>query len=730
MGAKQEEHTEERRLAAEDAKYWAFISYSHQDVKVATTLQRSLETYRLPRKLVGSVTAEGVVPAVLKPVFRDRDELQAGADLKATVQQALQGSRFLIVVCTPAAAQSSWVDREIVEFKKLHGEAHVLALIADGEPNASRMSGREAEECFPPALRFALTPEGRSEGVALEPIAADLRQHGDGQRLATLKLIAGMVGVGVDELVQRDASRRARRMSLLALAAVAGMAVMSVLTWMAVQARDDAQRQHAQAEGLIEFMVGELRKKLEPVGRLDVLDSVGEKVLTHYAAQDEGRLDATSLGHRSRALHLVGEIRQLRGNLGDAMTAFERAADTTQALLARSPRDEQRIFDHAQSVYWVGTVARERGQIAAAEAAFRSYSDLAHRLVSLNPGKADWRLEVAYSATNLGIVLLDQGRAAQAIQALNEARDMQTALTSKQPELAFDLAHTHGWLSRAYAVLGQYDGAVAEQRTKQKLLAGMPDAAKNRQVQRSLQNALNEMARLELARGQIELAQQNALASSAQALAVVQSDSANLFWLSELCLARIGLASVQLALDRRAEARDLLKLARQDAEHLISIDSTRIDPKVYLRGAVLTLSARASDGDTTALATELGDYIASVKQLSDGGVYMRPAHRLAQAKAQIELGRLLTARGELSPGQAQWRNVVESLSINETSADFDQLTVLARAQSALGETAKAQALVERIQASQYRHPDFADLVKTMSSGKGPKALTSTPRKPS
>jgi len=239
------------------ARYWAFLSYSHRDAQVASALQRALETYRLPRRIVGRSTAEGSVPRFLKPIFRDREELQAGTDLKSSVRAALAQSRYLIVVCSPDAARSPWVNQEIVEFKRLHGEARVLAVIAAGEPFASRTPGREAEECFPEALRFALDANGLPRGEALEPIAADLRPHGDGKRLATLKLIAGMVGAGVsvDELVRRDAQRRARRMATVAAASLFGMTVMAVLTLMAVQSRSEAQSQRAQAEDLIEFML-------------------------------------------------------------------------------------------------------------------------------------------------------------------------------------------------------------------------------------------------------------------------------------------------------------------------------------------------------------------------------------------------------------------------------------------------------------------------------------------
>ena len=131
---------------------------------------------------------------------------------------------------------------------------------------------------------------------------------------------------------QRDAQRRTRRMAAIAFASVFGMTVMSILTVMAVHSRSEAQSQRAQAEDLIEFMLGDLRKKLEPVGRLDVLDLVGEKALAYYANQSRDRLDATSLGRHSRATHLIGELREQRGQLEGALAAFQSAAGVTSGL--------------------------------------------------------------------------------------------------------------------------------------------------------------------------------------------------------------------------------------------------------------------------------------------------------------------------------------------------------------------------------------------------------------
>lgn len=70
-------------------RYRAFISYSHADEAGARWLMRRLETYRVPRRLVGTDGAHGRIDARLGAFFRDRDELTASGDLGATIREAL-----------------------------------------------------------------------------------------------------------------------------------------------------------------------------------------------------------------------------------------------------------------------------------------------------------------------------------------------------------------------------------------------------------------------------------------------------------------------------------------------------------------------------------------------------------------------------------------------------------------------------------------------------------------
>lgn len=707
-------------MSAPAAKYWAFISYSHRDVRVATALQRALETYRLPKRLVGTRTAAGEVPPRLKPVFLDRDELQAGTDLKAIVGEALAQSRCLIVVCSPHSARSEWVNREIIEFKKLHGESRVLAVIAAGEPFASRLPGRAAEECFPPALRSELTSSGFADGAPLEPIAADLRPHADGKRRATLKLVAGMVGVGADDLFHRDATRRARQLAFIAAASLAGMAAMGVLAVSAVSARNEAQVQRGEAENLLEFMLGDLRKKLDPVGRLDVLDSVGGKALAYYARQEADRLDANALGRRARALHLIGEMREQRGQFDAAQSAFQRAADTTAQLLQRTPNAAQRIFDHAQSVYWVGHLARLRGQVPAAEQSFREYVRLADHLVRIDGHKLDWQVEAAYARSNVGVICLETARVPEALDIFTQQRAIWQGIAAVKPEHAADVANTLGWIAKAHEAQGDLARSVETQKEKMRVLESMPDAQTNQKVRHSLRVIYGEMARLELALGRPAASQQFALAAVQSAKALVAVDPQNKNWLEQQYVAQAILAETLIAAGDPVGARENSQASLLGSAKLVALDPKMVAWQVNLRGLSLHAAAQlARDDERPTLIDSLNEYLVTVQQFATAERGANLTRDVVIAKAESQLGVLLAREGRAEDAAAHWRAVVHRVQPHADKGDLPALTVLATAQFRLGAGTEARAHAQRIESTTYRHPAYADLVKMLADGAGP-----------
>ncbi|MFL6857917.1 MAG: toll/interleukin-1 receptor domain-containing protein [Allosphingosinicella sp.] len=444
------------------ARYTAFISYSHKDAAVGRWLHRRLEGYRLPRRLAGSEGEHGPVPARLTPIFRDREELPAAGDLSERVRAALAASEHLVVICSPSAAASPWVAKEIATFRALHPDRPILAAIVDGEPGS----------CFPDAL---------SAGGRVEPLAADLRPGRDGKRLGLLKLVAGLAGVGLDALVQRDAQRRVRRVTYVTGMALAAVLAMAMLTAFAFGQRREAERQRVEAEGLVEFMLTDLRDKLKSVGRLPIMRAVNERALDHYRKQDLSRLSPDALERRARTLLVMGEDDEKLGNSPAAAGEFAEAARTTGAILAASPGDPERLYNHAQSEYWIGFLAYGRSDWPTARRHWEAYKSLAGRLIQAKPGDPRSFRELGYSEGNLCTLQLDgQPAPAAALPsclASLAAMERVRRMLPQDPKAVEDVANRHAWVGKAWLARADLPRAKASFETYLGLLEGLARAS-------------------------------------------------------------------------------------------------------------------------------------------------------------------------------------------------------------------------------------------------------------
>ena len=215
--------------------FWAFISYNHADERHAKWLHAWLESYRVPKKLVGTTSEQYAFerPARLRPIYRDRDESSAGQSLDKHIKAELGNSRNLIVICSPNAVASRWVDPEIRHFQSLGRSDRIVCLIVDGDPNANSGPTR----CIPTAL---FSSQGES---GVDAIAGDIRPGKDKPRIAALRLAAGLLDVRFDELRQRDQERRVRQLWTAFGVALALLVVMGLLAFFALHERGVAQKQ-------------------------------------------------------------------------------------------------------------------------------------------------------------------------------------------------------------------------------------------------------------------------------------------------------------------------------------------------------------------------------------------------------------------------------------------------------------------------------------------------------
>jgi tetratricopeptide (TPR) repeat protein len=538
------------------SRYFAFLSYSHKDGELAEWLHSQLERYKVPRRLTGQLTENGVVPKRLRPIFRDEHELSAADDLGEEIEEALANSQFLIVLCSPAAAKSRWTNAEIESFKRSRPGGCVFAAIASGEPFASEVPGREAEECFPPALRQKFDRRGRPTGKRAEPLAADLRETGDGRRVGFLKLVAGMLGVGFDDLVQRETTRRQRRLALLAAASLGGMAVTSTLAITAIQARDAAREQRRQAESLVEFMLGDLRGKLEPIGKLDALDGVGSKVLAYYSHQDTSELTDDALGQRSQALNLMAEVAFNRGDFKEAEGLYRQAMAGSAEAVRRSPTAKN-FYNHAQNVFWVGEVGRWSGRPSESEAAYREYKRIADQMSALEPENLKYRMEVLYANEDVGISLYDQHRFAEATRQFENAAEPMGKLASLYPaDTTYQKEFTNalGWLADSKRAQGNLDAAITVRQRQIAVLNQLIESSADSFVRAKLISAHQGLGVALAEKGQFERALQEMQAAVDEAENLIPIEPRNAQWKRDAASARLQLAMALLSIGRRDEA--------------------------------------------------------------------------------------------------------------------------------------------------------------------------------
>ena|ERR1700686_132095 len=114
-------------------KYRAFLSYSHRDSAAAKRLHTRLESFHIDKDLVGRETAMGPIPKQLRPIFRDRHDFDAGGRLAEQTVQALDDAGALILLASPASANSKPVDEEVRLFQSRHPDRPLIPLILDGE---------------------------------------------------------------------------------------------------------------------------------------------------------------------------------------------------------------------------------------------------------------------------------------------------------------------------------------------------------------------------------------------------------------------------------------------------------------------------------------------------------------------------------------------------------------------------------------------------------------------
>ncbi|MEP6632891.1 MAG: TIR domain-containing protein [Luteimonas sp.] len=615
-------------------RYRAFISYSHQDAHWARWLHRRLEGYRIPARLRGSVGEFGPLPDRLSPIFRDREELASAGELNPKIEAALADSEALIVICSPASAHSSWVDGEILSFKRSGRADRIYCLIVDGEPNA----GGE-RECFAPALRYKLDADGELGAPTAEPVAADVRPDKDGKALARMKLLSGLLGVDLDTLRRREAARRQRRWMAITALAVAVMLVTGGLAVQAVIARHAAERRQKQAEALVDFMLGNLTDKLTEVSRLDIMESVNDQAMDYFQSLPVTDVTEQSLEQRVTMLTKIGNVRRGQGHLPDALQSY-RAAEALSARLANAaPNNIQRQLIHAEILTFIGTSHWYQGELDRAESGFNEAQRVLQRAKTRVPENPELLYQLSTIDNNLGHVLEGRGRMDDA---LAQYRNM---LASAQQLVRLDLTN-RDWKAQS--------GLAHNNLAKMALLNGdLPAAVVQYKADIDIQSSLAESDRKD------------------------NDQAEKLLW------SRAALGRTLALTGDTATGIQQLWLALDEATRLLSIDTDNTsfleDAGLYSNqlGGLLRLADDRTDAHALG-ARGLEIFLRLTKQDPANAGWQREL-----AEVRLELGQQAYDAGDTAGAREQARQASSILEPQLAQQSEDRATVLAALRSRL-----------------------------------------------
>ena len=506
-------------------RYDAFLSYSHAlDGRLAPALQRGLQRF-----------ARRWHEARALAVFRDETNLAISPHLWGAIEAALREASFFVLLASPSAAASPWVEREVAWWLANRPHESLLIVLTEGRLD---WRGTVDSDALPPALMAALADEPRFLDLRwARSDTIDLSLQHNRFRDAVADLAATLHGRDKDELIGEEV-RQHRRLRRLRLAVMTGLVTLTLAAggtaYWAIQEQREAQRQQAVAErnfgtalDAADAMVSEVAATLTDLegvskervakiltdaealfGRLAesggesrvLLDRQAGLLLAFARAYMEmgdprrslqraeeamAKLDRAQAlpgeppsgeltARRASGLFLLGVAQQSLADTTTALGTFRAAQVLYADLVSTQPARADWLAEYAESHYYVGTTLFQQGDLAGAMQVGETGMALMRRAVALEPANLRWLRDLAVGNTTLAMGYRLQGRASEAEAALEEAVGALEILVADDPsnlDLKQSLAVAYQQLAGLDSDSGDRAGAIDRLRRSGALLA-------------------------------------------------------------------------------------------------------------------------------------------------------------------------------------------------------------------------------------------------------------------
>jgi WD40 repeat protein len=335
--ANTQEEPEGQEPRAGEYQFDVFLSYSRRDGEFVRRLEEALKNYRPPK---GVKSCSGSTNRL--SVFRDKkDMVPTDSDYFKTIEGYLKRSAYLVLICSPNACRSDYVNHEVTTFLQSHEAKRIIPVLISGKPNNE--NGAEPDECaFPQALCDAVAMPLAVEFTEFQRVRGKLnRGH---YHDSWYMLLAKIFGVERAEIERLDAKRRARSRAIVGAVAVAVIVLLSTALLFAMISRREAveQRQAAvserdQARRLLYASDMNLAQRAFESNNF----GMGRQLLESYLAPNQS-------GHEDlRGFEWYYLWRLYNGQLATFDGANDLAFSRDGTLFATATTDEVKIWDAA-----------------------------------------------------------------------------------------------------------------------------------------------------------------------------------------------------------------------------------------------------------------------------------------------------------------------------------------------------------------------------------------------
>jgi serine/threonine protein kinase len=471
-----------------------------------------------------------------------------------------------------------------------------------------------------------------------------------------------------------------------------------------------------QAEALVSFLIEDLQETLEPIGRLDVLAKVSDRVQEYYATHDADVSQPAALLNRSIAWRQVGVLLVNEGDLAGARQAFEKYRDGLEVLAARFPEEPDYRARLADSLSRLGRVFYAERDMHRALETDRRARDLREQLLVEDPTNSRWKDDFALSLNNLGVDLWRLGELEPAVEHLEYALRIREELVRIEPAsttFRSNLSWTQGTLGVVLNDLGRGAEGLELHLASRELLQGLiAEDPGNAEWMRNLAWANGSIGEAHEARREWDAALEAFERGLGVREALARQDPRDARLKGQLAWSHNKIGGVHQALGRHAEALASYERAAAIREELAASAPLNANLQEQLGWSRMRL------GTLHLLMGSTDDALASFREAERLYRDMRAAspnfqdYRLYLAGALRHQADILATRGEDAAAAAARENAlaeIEDIAADSGQVEYRQL--LATLLIQLGRVDDARPHAAWVLGHETADPAFATLCR-------------------